>query len=476
MHLRFRSLFSIFAVLLLLSGWNLLLAQKGPSNTPRLGNSYRFERAHWIYVHLEGKPADIGYQHGWQLAPEIEDALHAFQVEDTHRTKQDWKFFRQTAKKILWPHMDPEYQQELQGITDGLNAHGVQADLWDIVALNGMEEVSDYYLPWLNKQQHSENAPKLAAPGNCSAFVATGSWTKDGKPVIAHNNWTSIVNGERWRIVFDIVPEKGQRILMDGFPGIIASDDDFGINASGLMVTETTITGFFGFDPNGKPEFERARKALQYATSIDEYVKIMLDQNNGGYANDWLLADNKTGEIARFELGLKKYRVWRTKDGYFEGSNFPSDPALIKEETAFDPDNPASSPNARKKRWEQLLSQNKGKIDADLAQKFLADHWDTYENKENRGERGLCGHIDVASHGIPEWEWPPYDPAGAVNAKAADYSLAQKMSFRARAGHPCGEDFIADTFLKAHPEFEWERSILPDMKGNPWAEFKSGDK
>ena len=104
-----------------------------------------------------------------------------------------------------------------------------------------------------------------------------------------------------------------------------------------MMVTETTITGFSLFDPKGKPEFVRARKALQYASSIDDYVQIMLDGNNGGYANDWLLGDNKTGEIARFELGLKMHRVWRTKDGYFVGSNFPSDPELIKKETDFNP-------------------------------------------------------------------------------------------------------------------------------------------
>ncbi len=66
----------------------------------------------------------------------------------------------------------------------------------------------------------------------------------------------------------------------------------------------------------------------------------MLDGNNGGYANDWLLADNKTGEVARFELGLKMHRVWRSKDGYFVGSNFPSDPEFIKKETDFDPHNP----------------------------------------------------------------------------------------------------------------------------------------
>ena len=94
---------------------------------------------------------------------------------------------------------------------------------------------------------------------------------------------------------------------MDGLPGVIASDDDFGVNSAGIMVTETTITQFEGWDPAGKPEFVRARKALQYSRSIDDFVRIMLDGNNGGYANDWLIGDNKTGEIALLELGLKNH-------------------------------------------------------------------------------------------------------------------------------------------------------------------------
>ena len=212
-------------------------------------------------------------------------------------------------------------------------------DVWDVVALNAMEEVPDYYVPWLDRQQKARRAlPSSRAPGNCSAFVATGSMTKDHKPVIAHSNWTNIADGSRWTIVFDIVPTHGYRIIQDGFPGIIVSDDDFGINSSGLMVTETTITGFSLFDPNGKPEFARARKALQYASSIDEYVKIMLDGNNGGYANDWLLADNKTGEVARFELGLKMHRVWRTKDGYLRGREFPQRSRVHQEGNRLQPD------------------------------------------------------------------------------------------------------------------------------------------
>ena len=79
---------------------------------------------------------------------------------------------------------------------------------------------------------------------------------------------------------------------------MITSDDDFGVNSAGIMITETTITQFEGWDPQGKPEFMRSRKALQYASSIDDYVRIIKEGNNGGYANDWLIGDRKTGEIA----------------------------------------------------------------------------------------------------------------------------------------------------------------------------------
>src|SRR5262249_2061874 len=147
-------------------------------------------------------------------------------------TKRDWDFFRRTAHDILLPGIDPEYRKELRGMVEGLHARGIQMDVDDLVALNAFEEVPDYYVPTLNAAAHDLNAPQLSAPGNCSAFVATGSYTKDRGVVIAHNNWTSVIAGARWRIVFDIVPASGNRILMDGFPGVIASDDDFGINSA----------------------------------------------------------------------------------------------------------------------------------------------------------------------------------------------------------------------------------------------------
>ncbi|HEX7252059.1 MAG TPA: C45 family peptidase [Thermoanaerobaculia bacterium] len=441
----------------------------------RLARAWRFEQNGWIYVHLEGSPSEIGFQHGSLLSGEIADAFEAVKLSATHMTKKPWEFFRDASHSMLWPKMDPEYQEEIRGIVEGLASKSVRLDADDVVALNAFEELPDYYVPWYNAQ-HQIPGPTITSPGNCSAFVATGSYTKDGTIVIAHNNWTSYLTGERWRIVFDLVPAKGHRILMDGFPGVITSDDDFGVNDSGLMVTETTITQFAGWDPNGKPEFERSRKALQYADSIDEYVRIMRAGNNGGYANDWLLGDRKTGEIAQFEQGLKHDHLWRTKDGVFVGSNFASDPQVLAEDTHFDSKDRSSSPNARHDRWEALMNENKGKIDVETAKTLLADHWDAFDKKPGPNERSLCGHTDVSPRGVKDWEWEPFHPGGAVQGKAMDSAMAGTMQFVARMGHPCGEDFLAGPFLEKHPEFAWQAPKLTDMKAGAWTTFRTGQR
>jgi len=305
------------------------------------------------------------------------------------------------------------------------------------------------------------------APEHCSAFVATGKYTKDGRIVIGHNNWTDYLTGTRWNIVFDVAPESGHHFIMDGMPGLIHSGDDFGINDTGILITETTIGSFFGFDTTGVPEFVRARKAMQYSTSIDDFVRFMKEGNNGGYANTWLVADRKTDEIARLELGLKNVTLERSNDGYFVGSNFPINPKLIAQETDY----PAKDPNApntvRHRRWDQLMAQYKGKIDVDLGKKFETDHYDVITKEIDPNERTICGHIDRSSRGLRPWQ-EPYGPAGVAEAKVADAALAEKMSFVAGMGHPCGVEFHAREFLKAHKEFAWQSGTLQDVKANPW--------
>jgi len=420
-------------------------------------------KAGWIFVHFQGSPGTVGFQHGYLLAPEIEDAKKAIELSTTHDVKHSWSNLRDVAEKVFWPQVPDEYRQELEGIAAGLKARGSQLDIMDIVAMNAFMEYPYYY-----GQIESHSRP--ASPGigdHCSAFVATGSYTKDGHIVIGHNNWSDYLSGSRWKIVFDIVPASGHHLIMDGVAGLIHSGDDFGINDAGIMITETTIGNFHGFNAKGVPEFVRARKAMQYATSIDDFARIMEHGNNGGYANTWLVGDRKTNEIGRLELGLKYVTLERTSDGYFVGSNFPINPKLIDEETDF----PASDPNTpnlvRKRRWNQLMAENKGRIDIEAGKKFETDHYDMITKEIDPNERTLCGHVDRSSRGIKGWQGP-FGPAGAVEAKVADSAMAEKMSFVAGAGHPCGIEFHAKQFLKAHPEYAWQSSKLEDLDTNPW--------
>src|SRR5262245_12990053 len=69
----------------------------------KLVGAKRFERQGWVYVHLEGAPDRIGYQHGALLAKEIEDLLRVMKPMMTHSGKHDWIFFRDAAEKMLWP-------------------------------------------------------------------------------------------------------------------------------------------------------------------------------------------------------------------------------------------------------------------------------------------------------------------------------------------------------------------------------------
>jgi len=436
------------------------------------GASRRPERNGWIFVRLAGSPREIGFQHGYLLAPEIKDGHRVISFNLTTDSKKDWRFFRETAEKVFWPRVEDEYRQELGGLVEGLGAKGVKLDLWDMVAYNAALELSPGYVNWLNQQQGAGAAARLATADRCSAFVATGSYTRDGRVVIGHNAWTGYADGARWNIIFDITPAKGYRILMDGYPGYLHSGDDFGMNSAGILITETTISRFRGFDPNGIPEFVRARKAMQYATSIDEFARLMREGNNGGYANNWLVADRNANEIASLELGLKNVELRRTNDGYFSGANFPVNEKLAREETDFPLDDPSDSSNSRRLRWDQLMAEYRGKIDVRAGQQFLSDHHDAFQKKVEPNERTLCGHIDLSPRGLGNWQ-PPFGAAGAVQAKVTDARMAERMSLTASMGHSCGIHFRAGAYLRRHPKFMHLKPYLRDLPSRPWTTFET---
>ena len=260
------------------------------------GAGYRFDRDGWIYLHIEGEPYERGVQHGYLLADELKTLFDNLEFLTFWSTGKKWDYFVDAAERMFTKHIDAEFMQEMQGIADGARAAGVDITWQDVMTWNGYEELTGYWWP-------NEHAGAYADNEHCSAFIATGSQTRDGKIVMAHNSWNVFEMGQLTDVILDIAPAQGHRILMQSAPGYLDSGTDFAVTDAGLMVTETTIGGYGEFDPEGAPEFFRVRKATQYAETLDGFVGTMLLDNNGGYANSWLLDDANTGEIMRFELG-----------------------------------------------------------------------------------------------------------------------------------------------------------------------------
>ncbi len=46
-------------------------------------------------------------------------------------------------------------------------------------------------------------------------------------------------------------------------------------------------------------------------------INCLLKSNNGLFANEWLMGDTKTGEIATLELALYRHALKRTNNGFY---------------------------------------------------------------------------------------------------------------------------------------------------------------
>ncbi|MGB9552974.1 MAG: C45 family autoproteolytic acyltransferase/hydrolase [bacterium] len=412
----------------------------------------REEKGGWIYLQISGNAYARGYQYGYELSREIWKNIEIQDVSLEHETGQGFSFFREKAVEFYGEMVPPEYREEMRGIADGASQSGLEISYEDILCLNSLIDLSSWW-----QVKFSSSASLL---NHCSAFIATGDWTTDGKIVMAHNTWGDYLSFSPWNIILDIVPEKGHRIVMQTAPGLIWSGADFFLTDAGLVGCETTFFNFQHFDEKGMPAFLRARRAMQYAGSIDDFVSLMKEGNNGGYPNSWLLGDIKTNEIARFEQGLIYASLSLSSNGYFAGYNAPEDPGIQSECGGWSANDPSNFSGARKVRFQELMEEHKGKIDAGTAKVILADHYDTWLGRENPSARTICGHYIYHQA-----------PGGAVDGKVITSDLASRMQFWAIWGAPCQTPFVAEKAIEENPQFLWLKGYLEDLPAGSWNLF-----
>lgn len=435
----------------------------------------REDRDGWHHVHIEGGPRERGYQHGYLLAAEIAEALRVNRYLATWDTGDEWEFFVEWAHRLFFAvgssHY-PEYIEEMKGVAEGMTSGGHETSFEDILAWNGYLEL---LFSWWPKHRNAPR-PRPHMGDHCSAFIATKGCTAGGDIVVAHNTWDCYANADGFNVLLDILPSDGERIFMQAIPGCISSMTDFFVTSAGLLGAETTIGGFSGYDEWGVPEFYRARQALQYSRSLDEWVAAMQVGNNGGYANSWLVGDRSTGEILRLELGLQNVGLERQDEGYFWGCNIANNLKIRNQECSNPGFSDLRASGGRRERWAQFLDPDRGEfagqVDAEIAKRMISDHFDIYHGEERPSARTICGHLELDR--METGAQAPYYPFGANDGKVVTGKLAEDMTVWARWGHACGMPFDAEEFLRQRPQYDWIRGYLKDRPSRPWAQFTAG--
>jgi hypothetical protein len=407
------------------------------------GPAYRYPTGGWIYLHIEGKPYERGYQHGHLMAKEVVQYMARCAADlDSRGKNQSWNLARNSANALFLRGFDQEILEEMKGIADGASDAGAKwegrrLDLIDVVTANTTVELGELSsaLPMtptgleglhLESPVYFDKKRDVSIVERCSAFAATGKATPDGRMVIGHITMWPLTLAEQTNVMLDIKPEKGHRMLIQSYPGGIESGTDWYQNDAGIILTETTIRQS-PFNMEGTPIAYRARKAIQYGDSIDKVVEYLGTKNNGLYTNEWLIADAKNNEIAMYELGTYKSRLYRSSkndwyggtEGFYWGDNNAKDLAVRLEyqpDPKGEPVHVPYVPESRDLKWEQLYRENKGKIDEQFA--FLA------------------------------FRTPPLVTSTSMDAKVASAEMASRMMVWGVFGKPNQREWVPSAFQK----------------------------
>jgi hypothetical protein len=420
------------------------------------------EKANFTLIHLEGDPSTIGRNHGALLADKIERGMAAYAHCSMDWFGLTWAECRMNAV-FFWPKVPSEYQQEIQGIASGAASEGVRnpdgatVDWIDVLTYNAAWDIwwrisvpgnKFWWLPGKGEEER---------PHHCSGFVSTGSWTADGGFVLAQSLWMPYFLPPAQAVWCDLVPRQGNRIFMQLTAGMIWSGTEYYVNSAGIVAAETTL-GVGAHQWGGTASFVRIRKAVQYADSIDEFRDIMLQDTNGAYCSDYLLADAKTNEAAVLELGGRTWALARTMDGFLPSCNYPWDPDVASE--MGEPQGAAHGCWPRWMRLWDLAAQECGNITVEFGKMALGDHFDVSVGYERPGSYSLCGHGENTTRGYPH---------GSQDAKVTNRTMAARMQVWARFGHSCGRSFFVEEQEALHPDYAFDD--LRDMIAGPWATF-----
>jgi hypothetical protein len=244
----------------------------------KIKNGLSYEKNGWKYISIKGKPRERGYAYGYLCANDFKQIQQMLDFLMYEAYGMKWDYFIQEInldfKKMTQSEFSELYE-EMEGISEGCNAGGCKTNIDEILAWNFYCSIPYWYSTKSDNRAGKEGG---GASDKCSAFIAVGDWTEDGKIVVAHNSFADYVDGQWANVILDLSPDKGHRFIMQTCPCWIWSGTDFFVTAKGIIGTETTIGGFYPYEKKF-PIGYRIRTAMQYGNTLDEYCDILLKEN-----------------------------------------------------------------------------------------------------------------------------------------------------------------------------------------------------
>lgn len=216
-------------------------------------------------LYIEGDPLERGLANG-KLTKELifkQEKAFTNKIGDIVSSKfylSILKLFVSYFNRQLYLNVDNEYKAEIYGISR--------------FASDDFNNIAPKYTRMLNYHAAHDigHALQDLALVGCTSFAAWGNMTDDGELIIGRN--FDFYAGDEFseeKIIAFVNPQKGQKFMMVTWAGMIGVVS--GMNKKGLTITINAGSS----DIPGKattPISILAREILQYATTIEEAVKI----------------------------------------------------------------------------------------------------------------------------------------------------------------------------------------------------------
>ena len=301
------------------------------------------------FIQAAGSPYEIGHQVGEACEDRIRkflDIILTVDLQFRSGSVPEALSYEEALRRTklflpLFEDAAPHHLDEVRGIADGARISFEEALLLQI---------------------RGEIAFAPETVSGCTAFVLSRDATTSGEIILGQNSDIGREMGEV-AIVLHITPEKGPRMLMYAFAGLMGYH---GINSEGIGHFANALIG-----PDwrmGLPHYPLKRLMLE-SSSLDGLLAV-LKWTEVCSAGNYVLADGQ-GKILDVELTGEGCETVTGEEGFIVHSNHFLCERWIPTEKLLD-ELPDSKPRYRRIR--SLVQQDYGALSVDKMKAILSDH------------------------------------------------------------------------------------------------------